>query len=412
MASFLESELGNTDSQVSVQDFDTGVGNEVTTCDDVKQADGSVKKECATRSVDRFLIYTEITTLISDAKRAKIVEQVKAKFGEGTRVDSRENSDTFYLGFDKDADILTRERELKATFAEIGFPKITVSSDFERQLEVDFLREQDLQRQDRERSEEAGAEIEGAEVEATVAAYEARKATELVGKVDKRFTVHVEELRAKVAEKMEADFPGQFITVESSTSVSPSVGKDLFNNGLLAILYALIGILIYITVRFDFRYAPGAVVALIHDVIITMGLFAILQVKFSLPIIAALLTIVGYSLNDTIVVLDRVRETFESFRGRSLTDLLNRAINSTLSRTVLTSLTTMLVVLAILLFGGGQIRDFALALFIGIIVGTYSSIFIASPLVYYMDQYLQSREAQAKTDGQQKKGGKRAKATV
>jgi preprotein translocase subunit SecF len=189
------------------------------------------------------------------------------------------------------------------------------------------------------------------------------------------------------------------VQVASSTSVSPSVGEALLNDGLLAILYAIIGILIYITLRFDFRFAPGAVVALVHDVIITIGLFSLFQVKFSLPIIAALLTIVGYSLNDTIVVLDRVRETFTDFKGADLKVLLNRAINNTLSRTVLTSITTMLVVACILLFGGGLIRDFAWALFIGIIVGTYSSIFIASPLVHYMDIYLKRREEAQKKAG-------------
>jgi preprotein translocase subunit SecF len=136
-------------------------------------------------------------------------------------------------------------------------------------------------------------------------------------------------------------------------------------------------------------------VALVHDVAITMGLFALFQIKFSLPIIAALLTIVGYSLNDTIVVLDRVRETFDAYRGRDIKELLNRAINATLSRTVLTSLTTAFVVAAILVLGGGLIRDFAIALMIGIVVGTYSSIFVATPLVYYMDAYIKRREAAA-----------------
>ncbi|MGM0574536.1 MAG: protein translocase subunit SecF, partial [Myxococcota bacterium] len=146
------------------------------------------------------------------------------------------------------------------------------------------------------------------------------------------------------------------------------------------------------------RFAPGAVAALVHDVAITIGIFSVFQIKFSLPIIAALLTIVGYSLNDTIVVLDRVRETFDAYRGRDIRDLLNRAINSTLSRTILTSLTTSIVIISILVFGGGLIRDFALALIIGVVVGTYSSVFVASPLVYYMDQYLERREAQKARD--------------
>lgn len=411
MVTLLEEEVGQVDGEVSVQDFSTGIGSEITTCVDEPQADGTVKKRCSTRNVDRFLIYSEVTSLISPERREAIAAAIKEKFGEGTDVDSREDSDTFYVRFASEANVLTREGELRDLFNGLEYDNVGVTSDLEQQIEVDFLREQDLLLQDQQRAGEGEAVV----ALPTQAEYEARKQRELADKADNRFTVNVEELRGKVEARLSAQFPGTFITVESSTSVSPSVGEDLFNNGLLAILYALIGILIYITVRFDFRYAPGAVAALLHDVIITMGLFAILQIKFSLPIIAALLTIVGYSLNDTIVVLDRVRETFESFRGQGFIKLLNRGVNSTLSRTILTSATTLLVVLSILIFGGGQIGDFALALLIGILVGTYSSIFIASPLVYYMDQYITRREAQAKVDStpnNNKPGGKRAKATA
>ncbi|TNF24793.1 MAG: protein translocase subunit SecF [Deltaproteobacteria bacterium] len=417
VSALLESELGDVDNETSVQDFSTGVGSEITTCQDVPQADGSKKKECSTRDVDRFLIYTEVTTLINPEKRAAIVKAIQEKFGDKTRVQSREDSDTFYLYFDADTDILAREAALAELFKGLGYEHITATSDYEQQLEVEFLRAQDLARQDARATGGEDANAEELDAGPSQAEYDAKKAQELVGKTDKSFTVNVEELRGVVTARLAKDFPGKFITVESSMSVSPSVGKDLFNNGLLALLYAIIGILIYITVRFDFRYAPGAVVALIHDVTITMGIFAIIQVKFSLPIIAALLTIIGYSLNDTIVVMDRVRETFDTYRGQGMLKLLNRAINSTLSRTVLTSATTLFSVIAILVFGGGQIRDFALALFIGITIGTYSSIYIASPLVYYMDQYLERRAAQHKEDsraGNNKPGGKsnRAKAAV
>jgi preprotein translocase subunit SecF len=156
-------------------------------------------------------------------------------------------------------------------------------------------------------------------------------------------------------------------------------------------LYALIGILIYIALRFDFRYSPGAVLALVHDTIITMGVFALLQIKFTQPIIAALLTVIGYSLNDTIVVYDRIRENVARFKTKNLVDVINLSINETLSRTILTSLTTLLVVVSIVILGGGLIQDFAVALLVGILVGTYSSICVASPLVTVLDAYFKKR---------------------
>lgn len=166
--------------------------------------------------------------------------------------------------------------------------------------------------------------------------------------------------------------------------VGPKVGKDLRRKGFLAIIYALVGILIYVTFRFEFKFALGAVVALFHDVIITVGIFSLLDKEFSLSILAALLAIVGYSLNDTIVVYDRIRENSKQPGKRSYEDLINTSINETLSRTILTSVTTILVLFSLFFLGGGVIHDFAFALMIGVIVGTYSSIFIASPIVIAM----------------------------
>ncbi|MFH1808442.1 MAG: protein translocase subunit SecF [Pseudomonadota bacterium] len=164
--------------------------------------------------------------------------------------------------------------------------------------------------------------------------------------------------------------------------VDSNVSKELRTTGLLAIIYALLGILLYIAVRFDFYFSPGAVVAVIHDVTITMGIFAWLGLEFNLTTIAALLTIVGYSLNDTIVVYDRIRETLptDDKLKEDRASYVNRAINDTLSRTILTSGTTMLVVVALLIFATGVIQMFAVAMAIGITVGTYSSIYVASPV--------------------------------
>jgi preprotein translocase subunit SecF len=163
--------------------------------------------------------------------------------------------------------------------------------------------------------------------------------------------------------------------------VGPKVGKDLRQKGILAMVYAMIGILIYITWRFEFRYAIGAILALTHDVVITIGVFSLLNKEFTLPIIAALLTIIGYSLNDTIVVYDRIRENLRGLKKDGLEQIINSSVNQTLSRTILTSGTTLLVVGALFFLGGAVIHDFAFALLIGVIIGTYSSIFVASPIV-------------------------------
>jgi len=163
--------------------------------------------------------------------------------------------------------------------------------------------------------------------------------------------------------------------------VGPQVGDELKNQGSLAMLYALIGILIYVTFRFEWRFAIGSVAALVHDVLITVGIFAIFQFEVSLAVLAAVLAVIGYSLNDTIVVYDRIRENFRRMRKGAALEIMNTSINQTLPRTVLTSLTTLLVVVTLLLLGGEVIRGFSTALLIGVIVGTYSSIFVASPVV-------------------------------
>lgn len=168
--------------------------------------------------------------------------------------------------------------------------------------------------------------------------------------------------------------------------VGPKIGKDLRKKGLLAVIVALIGILIYVSVRFEFRFALGAIIALVHDVLITLGMFSILNKEIDLTVLAAFLTIVGYSLNDTIIVYDRIRENMKKYVKGLFGNIINRSINETLSRTILTSGTTLFVVLALFLFGGGVIHDFALALLIGIIVGTYSSIYIASPILLLFEK--------------------------
>jgi preprotein translocase subunit SecF len=200
-----------------------------------------------------------------------------------------------------------------------------------------------------------------------------------------------EDTTHKALQALETHFGSGAMQVRRVEMVGPRVGADLRNKGIKSIVFALIGILIYISWRFEFKFACGAVLALLHDVLITLGAFSVSGKEINLPIIAAFLAIIGYSLNDTIVVYDRIRETLRKFRRQAYSQTINRSINDTLSRTLLTSGTTLLVVVALFLFGGGVIHDFAFALLVGILVGTYSSIFIASPVVAYWQERTAAR---------------------
>lgn len=182
----------------------------------------------------------------------------------------------------------------------------------------------------------------------------------------------VQVLRAKTDPNLE---------VRRVEFVGPQVGEELREDGGLAMVYALIGILIYVALRFEYRFSFGAVIALIHDVIITIGFFSLTQIEFDLTVLAAILAVIGYSLNDTIVVFDRIRENFRKLRKADTVQIINTSINETLSRTLITSLTTLLVLLALFFLGGEVIHGFALALIVGVVIGTYSSIYVASTAV-------------------------------
>ena len=195
----------------------------------------------------------------------------------------------------------------------------------------------------------------------------------------------LEAVGAMVRRSLSGEFNIEEITLERVEMVGPKVGRDLREKALLSILYAIIGIVIYISWRFEFQYAIAAIIALIHDVLVTIGAFSIFDKEFTLVIVAAFLTIIGYSLNDTIVVFDRIRENLRRKGKASTTDIINASINQTLSRTLLTSGTTLLVVVALFFFGGEIIHDFSFALLVGVFIGTYSSIFIASVFLVYWD---------------------------
>jgi preprotein translocase subunit SecF len=194
---------------------------------------------------------------------------------------------------------------------------------------------------------------------------------------------NMSELSNKVVAVLQAANETQ-IDVRRVEFVGPQVGEELTEDGGLAMLYALIGILIYVAFRFEYRFAIGSIVALVHDVVLVIGFFSLFQLDFDLTVLAAVLAVIGYSLNDTIVVFDRIRETFLRMRKGTSEEIIDQALNDTLSRTMVTSLTTLLVVLALFIFGGEVIHSFSIALLLGIVIGTYSSIYIASNTVLTM----------------------------
>ena len=192
------------------------------------------------------------------------------------------------------------------------------------------------------------------------------------------------EVSSQVIELLRQQAGDADVQVRRVDFVGPQVGEELREDGGLAVLYALIAILIYVSLRFEYRFSLGAVAALVHDVIITLGVFSILQLEFDLSVLAAILAVIGYSLNDTIVVFDRIRENFRKLRKKTPIEVVNISINETLSRTLMTSATTLLVLFSLYAFGGEVIASFALALIVGVFVGTYSSIYVASSTALMM----------------------------
>ncbi|HPG39342.1 MAG TPA: protein translocase subunit SecF [bacterium] len=204
---------------------------------------------------------------------------------------------------------------------------------------------------------------------------------------DNEFIIRVEQMSegsdaaVMMEDQLTKDFPENPYDIRAVTEIGPTIGSELRRAAIFAVLFSMIGILIYISWRFEFKFAVAAVLALFHDVIITLGFFSVLNYEITLVVIAAFLTIVGYSLNDTIVVFDRIRENMKVLRREPFASMVNISINQTLSRTIITSFTTLIVVIVLLIMGGEVTFSFAFAMFVGIIIGTYSSIYVASPIV-------------------------------
>lgn len=336
--------------------------------------DASVVRFGESETDSQFLIQTGAVTAISDEAGARIQSELTGEFGEGVEVEYDEASgDRVYVRIPEGVFESARAAE-NAAGREIREGDAGLS-----QLEEPIA------------ARVASALDAAGFADANVRFYGNPNA--------RRFQVNVHTLQFTVAEKLEQAFPDSFEAIDRVETVGPRVGEQLRNDAVQAILFALVGILLYIAVRFDLRYAPGAVVALAHDVLITLGIFVILREEISLPILAALLTIVGYSLNDTIVNFDRVRENLQTAESRGdFVGLIDRSVSECISRTVLTSVTTLIAVVAIYILGGGLIRSFALAMIIGVFVGTYSSIFVASPVLVWMSDFL---DEQAKKKSQQ-----------
>jgi len=357
------SQIGETGTQIEVQDFDVG--------------------GAAASDTVKYQIFTELPSLLVPMKKLELANQIKAHFGKGTIVDTPfEAGDKFYVTLPTRWPLGAAKEEIKKVFEAAGHSNITLQSDREERVLTEMYREKDLLMS----AKDDEVQAEALKVEET-----ARK--KIIKIRDDRFVVEVQAVRAQVTDSLKDNFSKSFMDVLSTASVSPSVGKELFQTGLLALIYAILGILIYIAIRFDMKFSPGAIACIIHDVIIVLGLIIVLQIKFTLPIIAAILALIGYDINDTIVVYDRVRENLRKGKGGHLPKVINQSINECLSRTMLTSLLTEMVLASIFLLGGGTIKDFALVLFVGVILGTYSSIFIASPLTIYLDRVFRRRAA-------------------
>ena len=204
---------------------------------------------------------------------------------------------------------------------------------------------------------------------------------------------NLDTLASTIQNTLEGKYGAGRLEIRRTEMVGPQVGKDLRNKGAQAIFFAIIGMLVYITFRFELRFGVGAIVATVHDVLITLGLMSLLNLEIDLTVIAGFLALVGYSVNDTVIVCDRIRENMGKLHNKPLAEIINRSINETLSRTIMTSGLTLLSVIALYVFGGSVIHNFAFVLLLGIIIGTYSSIFIASPVLIFWENFRAGRKA-------------------
>lgn len=309
-----------------------------------------------------YIISTRATTTISSEQRKEITALLTEEFGEDTQVIGDDsNGDRFYV---------------RLPFAAYG---LSDSEDESHPLNAFTDKNEAL-------AVSIDETLESASIPDSTAAVWGNPS-------DRRFVVRVAGMHDTVERTMQDAFGATFVEIERTETVGPRVGEQLRSAAVTAVLWAMVLILVYIAFRFELRYAPAAVMGQIHDILIVMGIIVLFRIEFSLTIIAALLTIVGYSLNDTIVNFDRIRENIDNgdLEKESLVSLVNRSINECLSRTILTSTTTFAALMAIVIFGGPMIRSFAIVMAAGVVVGTYSSIYVSNPLMIWMSDELDKR---------------------
>lgn len=362
----VEQQTGQKGTQVEVQDFDVGAGGSTETV--------------------KYQVFTELPSLLTPLKKLEAAKAVEKHFGVGTSTDApAESGDRFYVTLPDEWPLDAVAVQIRKVMTAQGYPSVLIRSDKEDRIRTDMLREKDLL-----------LSAKDDDVKAEAARVEDDAKSKIAGLKDTRYTIEVQAIRDSMTSALKGAFGDSFVEVLSTSSVSPSVGKELFQTAMLALFYAIIGILIYVSLRFDLRFAPGAIICLMHDVAVVFGVMVAFDIKFTLPVVAALLTVIGYDINDTIVVYDRIRETLGRGRGGDLTKTINDAINETLSRTIMTGLATMASLVIIAVFGGATIRDFAVLLLVGIVLGTYSSIFVAAPLTIWIDKVTRRRSAPAR----------------
>lgn len=338
-----------------------------------------------------YLIRLQAISPVDDALAAAAEQSFKGQFPDAklSRFEFSPGGDKLTIRISKDVPISAIEKAVTDSKLELGVVDETLKDTDKKDSDPSAV-------EDVEEAANAESEEEAAGLEEDVEESKKCESVTCMWPYQDAFVyeVNLKGVSERVMEGLRAtDFGAGAIKMRSEW-VGPKVGKQLRTAGISSLVYALLFIMLYIAVRFDLRFAPGAVVALIHDVLITMGIFTLARVEVTLATVAALLTIVGYSLNDTIVVFDRIRENLGRIKERKLSQVINLSINQTLSRTLLTSITTLIAVVAILSIGWKTtIRDFAFALLVGVLVGTYSSIFVASPIVVWLDTKLGKKKA-------------------
>jgi preprotein translocase subunit SecF len=307
----------------------------------------------------------------------------KLGFGEPTVQSYGNPADNQFLVRVERISLLTKEKAA-AIQAEVGqvLPVQSTRFDPETGDKLDFTFKQPID----ENALRAAVEKAGASVK------EVRPLLAREGK-DREYTVLTQGTGDRIGQALRDKFGQDQVDVVRTDYVGAQVGQELKKDGVLALLYAMGMILIYVGFRFDFRFSPGVILAIVHDAIITLGFFVVSRREFNLTSVTAVLTVVGYSVNDTIVVYDRIRENAKRYKGKPLKDLINLSINEMLGRTILTSGATALSLLGLIIYGVGTIQDFALAMLVGIVSGTYSTWYIASPMTIWIEEHMDQRKA-------------------